>query len=420
MPSRHRLLSTTALLALIGLGVAACSDSSKSTTTAPATNQATEQANALPDRIATGEPIVLGFINNEGGAAFSVPELTVGSQVAVDYVNNKLNGVNGRPLKVVRCTTDGSPEKSIDCANKLIEQKVVAIQEGTDLGADAILPILAAANVPLVGHVQFGAARMFDKNSWYFGTAAIAYGGAALSFYKSEGAKSVAWFLPDQPSSRAFTDGVLMPTAQALGLTYKTVYYDATNPNWSVLATTAVADNPDVSGTIAASDGQCAELVSALKDAGYQGRILAASCAQLGSAIGAKATGVEIDFDHWNPAGDPSAPSVKQDEIKLYTSLMNAAGKGDLANGNALITFSDTVVLQHVLSTITGEINGTSVANALQATKGHDAFAGPKITCDHSVIPGNSACFGGLLFYQVQADGTLKSMTTDFVSGVLA
>src|SRR5213075_299135 len=123
---------------------------------------------------ATGQPITIGFMNNEGGA-FSVPELRVGSEVAEKYINTQLGGVNGRPIHVERCATDGTPESAIDCVNGLIEKHVVAVIEGTDLGADAVLPLLKDAGIPMLGHVQFGAGRMFDANAYYFGAAAIAY-----------------------------------------------------------------------------------------------------------------------------------------------------------------------------------------------------------------------------------------------------
>lgn len=428
MRSRNARRWTVAVAGLAVVIAAACSDSgtSSSPTTAAGaapTTGGTEPAavsTTIPDDVATGEPIKIGFLNNEGGAAFSVPELTVGSEVALDYLNQKLAGVNGRPVEVVRCVSDGSPEQSIACANQFVEEDVVAVQEGVDLGGDAILPILADAGIPLIGHVQFGPARMFDANSYYFGTAAIAYGGAALRYYKDQGASSVQFFLPDTPSSRAFTDGVLTPTATQLGLTYKTIYYDPANPNYAVLATTAIADQPDVSGTIAATDGQCADLVSALRDAGYQGMILAASCQSLYDAIGDKAVGVDIDLDHWNPADVASAPPAKQAELTLYTDLMTAAGREDLVQGNAFVSFADTLTLAGILRTIDGTIDGPAVSQALMATKGAESFAGPAITCDHTVMPGNSACAAGLLFFRIQDDGTFEATTDDFLSGVLA
>jgi len=411
----------TAAFALLGLLAAACGSDDAGDTTAAAspaaaddTTDTTETARAAPEL--TGDPVKVGFINNEGGAAFSVPELGVGAQVGADFVNSE-GGINGAPIELVPCKTDGSPEKSIDCANKLIEDGVVAILEGTDLGADAILPILTDNKVPMVGHVQFGAGRMFDANSWYFGAGVLAYGASALSFYADQGAESVVWFLPDEPSSRAFTDGILLPAAEKLGMDYKTVYFDAASPNWSVLAATAVAESPDVSGSIAGTDGQCEAFVGALRDAGYQGRLLAASCNGLYEALGDKAVGVDTDRDHWHPGDPDSAPPAKQEDLAAYAAAMEAAGHDDLVVGNALMSFGDVVNLSRILATIDGPIDGPAVAAALQATKGFDSFAGPELTCDHTVIPGNSACHAGLLFFQIQDDGSTKAVTDDFIIG---
>jgi len=94
---------------------------------------------------------------------------------------------------------------------------------------------------------------------------------------------------------------------------------------------------------------------------------------------------------------------------------MKAAGHEDLMQGNAVITFADTVNLARILSTVQGTIDGPAVSSALRGVKGLDSFLGPKITCDHTVIPGNSACAAGLLFYKVQKDGSVKALTTDFV-----
>ena len=408
---KHRRLLAVALLAALG-AAAACSDDD-STTSGSGSDLGDTTATSAGAQ-ATGEPIPVGFVNSEGGA-FSVPELRVGNEVAEDYVNANLGGVGGRPLQVTRCATDGSPEASIDCANQFVEAGVVAVVEGTDLGGDAMLPILADAGIPLVGHVQFGPARMFDPNATYFGAAALAYGAAALQFYADEGAQSVTWFLPDEPSSHAFTDASLEPTSEALGIDYKTVYYDAASPNWAVLAATAVSESPDVSGTIAATDAQCAEMIGALRDAGYQGRILAASCVGLYYALGEDAVGVDTDADHWHPGDLDSAPAGKQAELEEYGAVMRDAGHEDLIGGNAIISFADLINLTRIMATIDGPVDGTSVGGALRATTGFDSYAGPTISCDRSVLPGNSACSTDLLFFQVQDDGSVAAVTDDYV-----
>jgi branched-chain amino acid transport system substrate-binding protein len=404
-------------VALVATGCSGDDDtgSDTATPTTEADTTATTEAEGNP---ATGEPIVIGFLNNEGGA-FSVPELRVGNEVATDYINQQLGGVNGRPIQVERCATDGTPESAIDCVNGFIEQGVVAVMEGTDLGADAVLPLLTDAGIPMLGHVQFGAGRMFDPNAYYFGAAAIAYGVASLRYYVEDGVETVTWFFPDDPVSHSYVDGFLAPAAEELGVDYETVYYDPANPNWAVLAATAVSANPDVSGAVAATDAQCAEMVSALKDAGYQGRIFAASCFNLTRDIGDKAVGVEVDSDRWVPADIAAAPADKQAQLEEYTAVMEAAGHDDLVHGNALMTFADMMTLRDVLSTIQGDVDGASISAALMATKDADSFAGPRITCDKTVMAGNSACHAGLLFFQVQDDGSVKALTPDFVLGVL-
>jgi branched-chain amino acid transport system substrate-binding protein len=258
---------------------------------------------------------------------------------------------------------------------------------------------------------------MFDPNSYYFGAAVIAYGNAALSFYADQGAESVMWFLPDDPASRAFTDGILTPAAATLGLDYKTVYFDPVAPDWSVLATTALAADPDVSGSIAGTDGQCQGFVGALRDAGYDGNILAASCNGLFEALGEQAVGVDTDLDHWHPGDPSSAPSAKQAELAAYADAMTAAGHEDLVVGNALMSFGDVVNLAGIMADISGPIDGASVAAALMATKDFDSFAGPPITCDHTVVAGNSACHAGLLFFRIAEDGSTVAVTDDFVIG---
>ena len=248
-----------------------------------------------------------------------MPELRVGNEVAEAYINEQLGGIGGRPLEVVRCATDGSPEKSIDCANQLIEAGVVGVMEGTDLGADAILPVAEGRGHPDDGarpvrrraHVRRELLLLRVRR--HLPTAS-----AALRFYATRAPRRSCGSSRTSATSRGFTDGCLAPAAKQLGLDYQSVYYDAANPNWAVLATTAVAEQADVSGALAATDSQCADLTAALRDGGFQGRILAASCIGLHDAIGDKAVGVDTDSDHWNPGDIESAPPAKQDELREY------------------------------------------------------------------------------------------------------
>src|SRR5918995_3732178 len=123
--SQARPVTIAGVAVVVALIVGAgCSDDdgTDAPASAPELGGTTSTSAAEP----TGEPITIGFVNSEGGA-FSVPELRVGNEVAAEYVNSHLGGVAGRPLEVVRCATDGSPESSIDCANQLVESGAVAV-----------------------------------------------------------------------------------------------------------------------------------------------------------------------------------------------------------------------------------------------------------------------------------------------------
>src|SRR5512132_1496280 len=112
----HRRILAVTLVAVLGAAVA-CSD--EDTTASSSGSDLGDTTATSVGTEATGEPIAIGFVNSEGGA-FSVPELRVGNEVAADYINARLGGVDGRPVHVTRCATDGSPEASIDCANQFV------------------------------------------------------------------------------------------------------------------------------------------------------------------------------------------------------------------------------------------------------------------------------------------------------------
>ncbi|MDP1807365.1 MAG: ABC transporter substrate-binding protein, partial [Acidimicrobiales bacterium] len=95
--------------------------------------------------------VVLGMINQEDAPIGSFPEAREAAQAAVAHVNDDLGGVNGRPLRLEVCRTNGSPESSAACANSLLEKKPVAVLGGVDLGAAASLPVFEKAGIPYIG-----------------------------------------------------------------------------------------------------------------------------------------------------------------------------------------------------------------------------------------------------------------------------
>src|SRR6202044_498753 len=99
---------------------------------------------------AKGKPVVFGMINLELNPQASFPEVRAAAEAAVKYVNAYGGGLDGHPIQLDTCLTDGSPATSTQCANKLVAAHPVAILGGADLSAANTLPIYKKAELAYI------------------------------------------------------------------------------------------------------------------------------------------------------------------------------------------------------------------------------------------------------------------------------
>ena len=407
--SRFRHLFSFAVLVAASAALAAgCGSSGSSGPTGGAASGPSNQ----PASHTLGSPINIGYINDESGPV-AVPFITYGTEAGVNYVNAH-GGINGHPIKLVACAGDSSPEKSIGCANQFVQAKVPVVLEGVDNGADAMLPILKSAHIPLTGGLAFSAAASTSQQAYFFDAALPALTVAPMTFFHRQGVKSIVYILPDTPSNRFFDQKLLAPTATALGIKYKTLFYSPSAPQWPVLAATAESMHPDLIGTPAAVDPDCVGLFNALKSTGYGGKVFLASCAAGVQTLGAQAQGAYLYSMFWWPGTPQDAPSAKQAEIDEYVSAMKQAGQSKWINSNAAFGFADVVTLARALAG-TSTFTGHGVNADLRATKDLNAFLGEPITCNHTAFPGQSACSTGVLMYKVDSSGHLRLTSSGWV-----
>jgi len=136
------------VVALALLGAACGSDdaatASSSDDGAPVTDETA--LGRTDSTTAAGKTIRLGFVNMDAGP-FAFPEFRIGGEVAVDQIN-ATGGINGATIELVSCSTDLTPESSIDCANQLVEADVAVAFTAIDLASDAALPVYQEAGIP--------------------------------------------------------------------------------------------------------------------------------------------------------------------------------------------------------------------------------------------------------------------------------
>jgi branched-chain amino acid transport system substrate-binding protein len=395
-----RKVALALAIALTTAGLTACgSNDKKSSSSGSTTHAGTTTAPA--GKAATGTPITVGFLNQEKGAV-AFPDFGSGARVARDYLNSQLDGIGGHPLRFVECQTDGSPETSIDCANRFAEQHVAAVLEGIDFGSDATIPVLKSAGIPLVGHTAFGVAQSIAPNAFFFGAALPAYGVAPLAVMKDQlHAKSAVYLGSDTPLIHGFVKGAIAPAAQKAGIALTSIFYPATNPNFASTLTSALAKKPDVIFTTG-SEPDCIGIVKAASTLSFQGKLFAGSCSAFIQADGKAAEGVYSSSDLWVTEAADRAPAAKAQQVATYVAQMKAHAPKYVA-GFAQDTFSSTMDLAAILKTVKGPVTPKSVTAALHATTGLDSFMGQSLTCDGKQWPGQpSACANGLIVYRVQ------------------
>jgi branched-chain amino acid transport system substrate-binding protein len=99
--------------------------------------RASSIADLVPDEStpATGEPITIGMVNQENTPAGSFPELSRSAQALVDFVNEDLGGVDGRPIRLEVCNTGFSAEGSTACGQRFVEAGVPIVRAASTCSA---------------------------------------------------------------------------------------------------------------------------------------------------------------------------------------------------------------------------------------------------------------------------------------------
>jgi len=410
---RHDRTRLAAVLVGIALLATACGDDDD--TAAPPTTGSSDTSASTAG--VEGDPVVVGFHTLEGGAV-SIPEIRIGWEQGVRYVNEELGGINGRPFESIVCKTDGSPESSIDCANQFIEGGAVAAVQGFDLGAEATVPVLTEAGIAQMGFVPSGPQQTTDVgHSFYFGSATQGFIVGALLAMRDEGAERVQYFLLDDPTRRDSSRALIEPAGEELGLDVELVFYDPAGADWASLVSTALAGDADAIATDA-SEPDCISLMTAVTQLAFDGPVFAGACSAFIDAVGAEAVEGTLTYsDLYNPTALDGIPDDKAANLQSYIDFMTDAGHEDLIEGYAQLGFETALDVADALGQLESdgeELTAATVLDGMPSVSG-ERFMGGEYNCDGSAWPGETACSLGVLIYRTTADGGRELASDGFL-----
>lgn len=436
-PRRRSRLALTAAFAATSLVLAACgSDEESADTTAvaettavsdstqttdpPATDApetTVEAATTVPEPAgpASGEPIVVGFVTMDNGP-LAQPAIGAAARAAVQYANEYLGGIGGRPLQFDECLTDFSPESSAACGNQFVANGASLVFMGIDLGSAAMFPILDEAGIPVIGQAPLAAADYTSSGRWFSG-AQVAYAyGAATFFGEQTDVKKVVVFSYNLPGSISNRDTFMVPSLEAAGLEVEVVGIDYGAPDYTPFVAAAMATSPDLLyGFVQEAD--CTKLIVAADQLGYEGDIFAGNCGTFVAEVPDLADGVYTAGDMYAPSDLSQATEQAQADVQMYLDGM-AEFAPDVAQSTfTQFAFAGVMNLRALLETVGADsITAESVVAEMEATTATPSFMADTYGCSLKVVPDYpNICSANVLMFQGK-DGALAQVS-DWIFG---
>ncbi len=414
------VLAATALLA-VACGSDDDTTGTHAATNAPSTGDTTAASTPAPDGTSasgpdrTGQTIKVGLVNMDAGP-YAFPEFRVGAQLAIDQINAS-GGINGAKLDVVSCSTDLTPESSIDCANQLVEANVALAYTAIDLASDAALPVYQEAGIPYITTNNWGSAQSNADGSYLLHTASDAFAMGAFALAEQLGITKVAVVYEQSPSAEDFANNVVVPLGQQLGVELQVIPVDAAAPDWTAAVATAKAGGAGmIWGQL--SEGGCIGEVSAARAANFEGAVVAGACNAFMAELGDDSVGIYTLLGSHMPSTKASAPAEIAQRLDDYVAAMDAAGESKYAEGYATWPFSAWMELRSVLEAVPGDITPASIEAQLAEHVAIPGWFGPDLHCADAPWPSSkSNCTATLGVFQTEQadDGSLvRTNVIDF------
>ncbi|MFZ0088070.1 MAG: ABC transporter substrate-binding protein [Solirubrobacteraceae bacterium] len=421
---RRRGAAVGACLA-VAVGMTACGSSSSSSSSSGAgatTSSAATSGAAGSDTAALGHPapakgspVVFGMINIESNSGADFPETREAAQAAVNYVNAYGNGINGHPIQLNVCITDGSPATSVQCANKLVAQHPVAILGGTDLAGGATLPIYKKAGLALIGGMDLTPAESSAPNALIFNDTAQS-GNSDIGVYavKTLHAKKVSVIAIGDTQGTSQAKGFELPAVQASGGTATLFSLPPTQADASSVVASATGASPDA--ILLESPSQCVSILTALKSLGNSKPILSIDPCSAPSVV--KAANGGANGMYWFQPYQDLLATDQTPDVMLTKAILAKYAPAKIAIDSPALAGLTTImnVWNAFKSTPVSKLNSAYMLKTLR-TGSHKAFLGTTYTCDGKAITKEPAiCSANEFLYQIK--GTTPTLIqTDYTAG---
>jgi branched-chain amino acid transport system substrate-binding protein len=327
-------------------------------------------------------PVTIGWVNQQGGQQVIGALATNGAQLAVNYVNDQLGGIDGHPLALKTCFITSAEEEGTTCGQQFLADKSISvIDEGAvAIGVQSLYSTIGTAKPVIVGVAVTPVDAVKPNAMILFGDVTHVLGPFGTYASQVLHAKTAALVYPN---IAGITDGAaaIASSLKAAGVTVKSVAYDQNQTDLIGPLTSAGASSADLVIPYTEAGG-CVNLAKGLKQLGITDakKILSAPLC-LNTQV---AQGLGGDFPIWTYAiasslfGDPTDPGMPP-YMKVTTQYGQTAEAPDPWN---IVSFGQVLTTARFLNQLGyGHITPSAVLAKAKAFTGPVALGAPALQC---------------------------------------
>ena len=325
----------------------------------------------------------IGYINQQGGPTAVGLLATAGAQMAVNYANAELGGVDGHPIVLDTCFIASAEEEGTVCAQKFLASKKVDVIDmgGVAIGVQSFYATLRGAR-PVIDGVAATPIDAVQKNT------VILFGDVThilppIGTYARDvlHARTAALVYPSDNAGIATAAAAVKAGLQAAGLTVRSVGYPESQTDLTSVLTAAGAQTADVVIPYTDAAG-CVNLAKSLQTLGITDpkKIVSAPLCLNGQV----AAGLGGEFPKWTYLiasslfGDPTDPGMPA-YMAVAKKFSTPANEPDPWN---IVDFGQLLTTIKILNEVGyAHLSPSAILAKAKAFTGPQALGAPSLAC---------------------------------------
>jgi branched-chain amino acid transport system substrate-binding protein len=348
------------------------------------------------------KPVLVGWVNNQGGQVLVGPTATNGAELAVKWINQHAGGIDGHPIKLVTCFIPNTEAEGTTCGDQLRATKgMEAIGFGGVAVGASSLEAVVSPKIPIFCGICVNPGDVTNPNTYIFGGSGNAVTWPWGTFSKQVlHAKTAAVVFPNAPGY-IVPAGAAVQAYKAEGINATSVGLDPATSDYVGALEAANVSSDDTIYTNG-SVSSCVAVAKALTQLNVSPSKVVSSPLCLTPAV-KSALG---DYPKWYYATAQDNLDAKLPQTAAYYKLLANYGLSASDEDPWFCTgFAELMTMAQLMNAIGyAHVTPATVSTALKEWHGPFLLGQPKIDCgEYSKAP--ASCSDQTHFYRYLGNG---------------